>query len=841
MIKRLFFACLLFASTSVNAETVYHYLNSLTDHSTGSAGNNTYSRVPEWAALIAAEDSQTYEINGEFGFVDQWDLPPSAGLSYTHATDAGSGNNNWTTTDAADFTHVYFTGDNFAGPGTPYTDPIWNPPDTYMGWFAGLIDSWEANTDDTIKYRIYEGWGDAGSFVSEPVSGATAQQFIDYKTQTLGTYHDWWVNVVTDLKALRPSADIELVSINTGVFNVIEAIPALDSQTFDFWFEDNAPHGHEEFYLLAGMAYYIDLYQRPIPASWTPPGAANIDSVITNNLQTIKDALYVEMITTPTYSFTGNMSVGTNLSESEYFRPQNALLDLRYQADTSGWVTTNGTGAVIDSDENLTALTTGFATIGVLAVNPSAIEGAYTLLWDQTQAADVQLTNTGTGTLTLTTDESGTGRRVYTLTGTTSPDSISIVVRANAPVTGDFDFHVILPGHETNYNNGELFNSSFLAKSANQRVFRFMDWTGTNNSTVVNPADLASDSSLTWGHAAPFYTTMELMKATGATEAWINIPHQATDATITAIATEVYNAWQSGIRVWVEYSNEVWNSGFTQTSYAQTESNTLYGVGGFSGQGLWVAKRSIDIKNLFQTAFGSDSDAIKLVVAGQADYDSFFVDADYLSGSNPSGCYNACRIRNSENDIHNHVDMYAIAPYFSGTLLEDQATQESRRTDLWTDAEFFNDLNPSIDTLLGYVESHLTNVPTLTGRSDLVFGYYEMGQHITAQWNPGGAYDLRYRDYQNTVEMGDHYRRLIEHALANGIDVIADYIHIFDHTSGFYWGNYENLTETANYRAQVTEAAYLLDIHAPITQATSVGAVRVGGGALRGAGGVWNF
>ncbi len=282
---------------SSNAENVYIYMNSLVDHaSTDPAlGADDDTKVPNWVGRIAAVGGDTFQVDGEFGFVNGWLMPPRADRNYTDATTSGITLSSWASVEASNLTRMYLTPDNFTLRLLNHDDGVHGGAN-YATRFVAMIDEWETQVTDNLKYRIYEGWVAGDQLVPDPVSGTTTVQFDAYKADTVGRHHDQWVNIVADMKALRPALDIELVPINTAVFNTIEAIPALDAIAFDTWFVDQAPHGTETFYFLAGMAFYIDLYRKRVPSGYTPPAGAGVHATVTSNLQAIKDRLYTELI-----------------------------------------------------------------------------------------------------------------------------------------------------------------------------------------------------------------------------------------------------------------------------------------------------------------------------------------------------------------------------------------------------------------------------------------------------------------------------------------------------------------------------------------------------------------
>lgn len=274
-------------SSDAAAQRVYHYLNSLTDYSGGGGpGFGADTRVPNWVARFASEAGNSYAVDAEFGFVDNWSLPPVSSLGYEDAASARVGSN-WSMVNAASLTHVFFTPDNFTQ--FSVTSPVQGVfgGASYVNRILGLIDTWESNTNGNIAYRIYEGWADLGVF-ADPFPG-TANDLSQWRAYALGAYHQWYLTLVSSLQALRPDLDIELVPINLALVGATRET-ALSALTTSQLFVDNAPHGNSTFYFLAGVATYISLYDQRIPSSYVIPSF--ISPTVRNNFLEIQEYIW---------------------------------------------------------------------------------------------------------------------------------------------------------------------------------------------------------------------------------------------------------------------------------------------------------------------------------------------------------------------------------------------------------------------------------------------------------------------------------------------------------------------------------------------------------------------
>ncbi len=123
---------------------------------------------------------------------------------------------------------------------------------------------------------------------------------------------------------------------------------------------------------------------------------------------------------------------------------------------------------------------------------------------------------------------------------------------------------VIRPGYDP--DDPPLFTSSFIDHIARFRTVRFMDWLRTNDNNgdarwasrpTPERVPYASPLGVPWEHV------VALANRTGQ-DIWINIPLRADDDYVENLARLLKSTLNPGSRVYVEYSNELWNPGFAQ-------------------------------------------------------------------------------------------------------------------------------------------------------------------------------------------------------------------------------------------------------------------------------------
>jgi hypothetical protein len=94
-----------------------------------------------------------------------------------------------------------------------------------------------------------------------------------------------------------------------------------------------------------------------------------------------------------------------------------------------------------------------------------------------------------------------------------------------------------------------------------------MDWGAINNSPVVSWSERAHIDDRSYGSSkgVPFESMISLANKLNK-NVWICVPHQADDDFVMQMATMFRDNLQSGLTIYLEYSNEVWNWIFGQST-----------------------------------------------------------------------------------------------------------------------------------------------------------------------------------------------------------------------------------------------------------------------------------
>ena len=232
------------------------------------------------------------------------------------------------------------------------------------------------------------------------------------------------------------------------------------------------------------------------------------------------------------------------------------------------------------------------------------------------------------------------------------------------------------------FQAGDIFNEAFLDKMKDFTLLRFMDWMGTNGSVVTSAQNRRKVSHASWTTenawigtrrpGVPIEIVVALANRIGA-DAWINIPHNADDALVREYAEIVRSHLDPRLKVYVEYSNEVWNFGFGQAQFAFDTANARWSPAfaqqctGDSDRGTaWMqfyGLRAAEVMDIFTSTFGKAAAKSRLVrVAGTQT--AFIGLEDAILNAPLVQCEGKPAPKTS-------LDAYAITGYFEGGLYAD--------------------------------------------------------------------------------------------------------------------------------------------------------------------------
>jgi len=152
-----------------------------------------------------------------------------------------------------------------------------------------------------------------------------------------------------------------------------------------------------------------------------------------------------------------------------------------------------------------------------------------------------------------------------------------LVVKRSNPDDHVHNIRMWMPGFE---NSKSPFHPLFKKRLEPFAYFRFMDWGGTNNSEQKEWSDRRDPRDMRQKQPTAYEYMIQLSNETDR-DPWICIPHKASDDYVRELAQLLKESLEPERKVYVEYSNEIWNGAFRQTRW------------------LWdLAEAEIEAKNL---------------------------------------------------------------------------------------------------------------------------------------------------------------------------------------------------------------------------------------------------
>jgi len=288
------------------------------------------------------------------------------------------------------------------------------------------------------------------------------------------------------------------------------------------------------------------------------------------------------------------------------FGTPDAPWDEKAKLDANGWPTEDA-GVVVMAD---------------VPVWP----GVYTVTF--TGRADVALVNTP-GKV----ENTGYNRDTNTTTVTiTIGDNVDRLFLSFKNTTGGIkNVRVLRPGYAA--DTKELFTKEFLELIKPFSTIRLMDYLATNNSTVKEWAERSkpTDANQSSDRGACFEYAIALANQTGK-DLWVNVPDRASDDYVRELAKLLKSQLAADCVVYVEYSNEVWNTMFKafhrnhEAAKAEVTAGdkTLTDNGADSNAYYWgykrVARKTVEISKIFREVYGDAAmnTRVRPVLATQA-------------------------------------------------------------------------------------------------------------------------------------------------------------------------------------------------------------------------------
>lgn len=239
---------------------------------------------------------------------------------------------------------------------------------------------------------------------------------------------------------------------------------------------------------------------------------------------------------------------------------------------------------------------------------------------------------------------------------TPGPGSVEIRIQRTSASNPVRRISVVREDRLEMWEGGAVFNPDFLRRLDSFDTLRFMDWMETNNSVVATWEARPRVSDASWAHhGVPLEVMVSLANTLGA-HAWVNMPHLADDAYVRAFAGAMRAALDTKAKVFVEYSNEVWNFQFAQTRWADAQAQARWGQNDVGTQ--YYALRAAQIARLWSAEYEGDAQRLVNVISSQTGWlglEENILRAPLVVAEGAPAPFEA-------------FDAYAITGYFGGIL-----------------------------------------------------------------------------------------------------------------------------------------------------------------------------
>lgn len=525
-------------------------------------------------------------------------------------------------------------------------------------------------------------------------------------------------------------------------------------------------------------------------------------------------------------------SLGVHLSGVRDFATQHPFLDRAKTARDFAVHDPNGAFAVVDpglprdADGWPTRVPAGRRLITAVGVDPTddAIPDRYVVLFDGDGALEF---------IGATVLEARDGRVRVEVTGGEGAGfaHLFVLIARTNPRDHVRNIRVVREDQLKAFEGGEIFNPAFLARLKDFTMLRFMDWMCTNDSVVTTPETRRRVSSASWTNenvwdssrraGVPIEIVVELANRVGA-DAWINVPHGADDALVRAYAEIVRDRLDPRLKVYVEYSNEVWNFGFGQAQEtfeaAQGRWSEAFArrcTGSPDRGTAWMqlyGLRAAEVMDIFSDVFGRDARTRLIRVAATQ---TAFLGLEEAVLEAPLA---VCEGKRPPKES---FDAYAVTGYFEGGLYADgnisfidnvpevrrfarqgeaglaKAFRQMDKGDLFPTQEGFISLeDPSDDGVTTGLRGLFAYHADVARRNGLKLVAYEGGPHLFSSFETTRGLTDFFAKLNRDRRMGDLVTKMLDLFKDAGGTRFAYFADVEPYSEFGFWGALESVYQT---------------------------------------------
>ena len=206
---------------------------------------------------------------------------------------------------------------------------------------------------------------------------------------------------------------------------------------------------------------------------------------------------------------------------------------------------------------------------------------------------------------------------------------------------------------ERHYNE-IIFNPDYLNFMKDFKVIRFMNMAGITRNPIRYWHDRPTLNQATWGgekqgsRGAPVEIMVALANKLHA-DPWFSMPYLASDDYVRNFANYVNLHLRPGLKVYIEYANEAWNTQFVeQTQYLRSQGQALgLAPTPIKAGEKYYSQRSVEVFDIWEQSFGGVNRLVRVM--------SGWTSKDKLTET-----------LLTHQNAYKKTDAFAIAPYVFG-------------------------------------------------------------------------------------------------------------------------------------------------------------------------------
>ena len=516
------------------------------------------------------------------------------------------------------------------------------------------------------------------------------------------------------------------------------------------------------------------------------------------------------------------LPIGMNLSEIVDWKPGFPFLNLMWGA--RAWLTRNpswdspydtGFAHLIEMDENGYPLEVPFKHPGtalpqhVFTVLPNTLKaGKYVILYDGVGEF---------GAMLATKVLSARPGRVEISMKHDGDVIETIVIRKSVRGNHVRNIRVLPIAYETANLEVNPFRPEVIEFCKPWHCLRFMDWLATNNNINQRWADRKTRTFYTqvgengdalgiygqpmpawqkkWASGAAIELCIQLANLTK-TDPWLCVPHMADDAYVTEMAKLVKSQLDPALRVYVEYSNELWNWQFMQAQWMLRSELAGDLVERAGAPAPWKAriKPARFVNGIVADGAGEGSEHPERI--GALFRRCFKLWEDVFTGGDRARLVRVCAVQAAWGDTvqrtlswvmqNGGCDVLSPAGYFGPNEAVykkwDQAGAKLTKDDVITD------MRPMIFEAGKYLRDNAY----LAKKAGVKLVVYEGGQHIQPQGQADKPYAAALGEAQKDPAMYDLYRDNLDLYAKGGCDLFCAFASVSSQGSKYgSWGHVE--------------------------------------------------